>query len=196
MFSGSQSHQGKSQGPVTWVAFVEETKRMKPTDKAIFRMVSKSPGRNGSEPDCYVSSVAEYEPRVRSGLWTLGARGYNLKLLKLHGSMNWLQCSRCQQLFVSFDEKINIPNYINARLCRHCEKRNVQARLQGSLVMPTFLKDLSNFQVKLVWQNAAIELMEADHLVFIGYSLPQADFEFRPMLTRMVSKHAKHHGRT
>jgi hypothetical protein len=49
-FSGSQSHQGKSQSPVTWVAFVEETKRMKPTDKAIFRMVSKSPGRNGSEP--------------------------------------------------------------------------------------------------------------------------------------------------
>jgi hypothetical protein len=51
MFSGSQSHQGKSQSPVTWVAFVEETKRMKPTDKAIFRMVSKSPGRNVSEPE-------------------------------------------------------------------------------------------------------------------------------------------------
>src|SRR4051812_26396099 len=43
IFSGSQSHQGKSQSPVTWVAFVEETKRMKPTDKAIFRMVSESP---------------------------------------------------------------------------------------------------------------------------------------------------------
>jgi hypothetical protein len=50
IFSGSQSHQGKSQSPVTWVAFVEETKRMKPTDKAIFRMVSESPGRNISEP--------------------------------------------------------------------------------------------------------------------------------------------------
>jgi hypothetical protein len=50
MFSGSQSHQGKSQSPVTWVASVEETKRMKPTDKAIFRMVSESPGRNASEP--------------------------------------------------------------------------------------------------------------------------------------------------
>ena len=50
MFSRSQSHQGKSQSPVTWVASVEETKRMKPTDKAIFRMVSESPGRNASEP--------------------------------------------------------------------------------------------------------------------------------------------------
>src|SRR5215471_1769817 len=36
--------------PVAWVAFVEETKRMKPTDKSILGMVSESPGRNASEP--------------------------------------------------------------------------------------------------------------------------------------------------
>ena len=36
--------------PVAWVAFVEETKRMKPADKAIFGMVSESLGRNASEP--------------------------------------------------------------------------------------------------------------------------------------------------
>jgi hypothetical protein len=50
MFSGRQSHRGKSWNPVTWVAFVEETKRVKPTDKAILGMVSESPGRNVSEP--------------------------------------------------------------------------------------------------------------------------------------------------
>jgi hypothetical protein len=50
MFSGSQSHRGRSQNPVAWVAFAEETKRMKPTDKAILGMVSESPGRNESEP--------------------------------------------------------------------------------------------------------------------------------------------------
>jgi len=50
MFSGRKSHRGKSQDPVAWVAFVEETKRMKPTDKAILGMVSESPGRNASEP--------------------------------------------------------------------------------------------------------------------------------------------------
>jgi len=36
--------------PVVRVASVEETKRMKPTDKAIFGMASESPGRNASEP--------------------------------------------------------------------------------------------------------------------------------------------------
>src|SRR5689334_20255178 len=59
--------------------------------------------------------------------------------------------------------------------------------------MPTFLKDLTNFQIKLIWQNAALGLMEADRLVFIGYSLPHADFEFRQLLSRMVHKKAKIH---
>jgi hypothetical protein len=36
--------------PVAWVAFVEETKRMKPTDKAALEAVSEPPGRSGSEP--------------------------------------------------------------------------------------------------------------------------------------------------
>ena len=36
--------------PVAWIARVEETKLVKPIDKAIFGMVSKSPGRNVSEP--------------------------------------------------------------------------------------------------------------------------------------------------
>ena len=49
-FSGRQSHRGKNQGPVAWVAFAEETKRMKPTDKAALGAVSESPGRNESEP--------------------------------------------------------------------------------------------------------------------------------------------------
>ena len=50
MFSGRQSHRGKSQSPVAWVASAEETKRMKPIDKTILGMVSETPGRNESEP--------------------------------------------------------------------------------------------------------------------------------------------------
>ena len=41
---------GRVRNPVARVASVEETKRMKPTDKAILGMVSESPGRNVSEP--------------------------------------------------------------------------------------------------------------------------------------------------
>jgi hypothetical protein len=139
---------------------------------------------------CYISSLEARNKRIRSGLWSLGCRGYNVKLLKIHGSMNWLQCPNCQRLFVEFGEKLGILDLIGKVNCRHCEKYGHHNRLQGSLVMPTFLKDLSNFQIKLVWQNAGVELMEARRLVFIGYSLPHADFEFRQLLTRMIWKDA------
>ena len=60
MLSGRQTHRGKSQNPVVWVAWVEETKPMKPTDKAILGMVSKSPGRNASEP---IGGLENEKPR-------------------------------------------------------------------------------------------------------------------------------------
>src|SRR3989475_2088755 len=49
VFSGSKPGGGKSQSPVTRVAGWRETKTLKPTDQAIERMVSESPGRNASE---------------------------------------------------------------------------------------------------------------------------------------------------
>jgi hypothetical protein len=49
VFSRRWTYQGKSQDPVAWIAFAAETKRMKPIDEAIFRMVSESSGRNASE---------------------------------------------------------------------------------------------------------------------------------------------------
>ena len=113
---------------------------------------------------CYISSLQPRDPRIRSGLWSLGCRGYNVKLLKLHGSMNWLQCPNCQRLFVEFGDKEDILERVGSENCRHCQKAGYVNRLAGSLVMPTFLKDLSNFQIKLIWQNAGVELMEAKRL--------------------------------
>ena len=49
MYSVEPTHQRKSQISVAWIAFVEETKRMKSINKAILGMVSESLGRNESE---------------------------------------------------------------------------------------------------------------------------------------------------
>src|SRR5947209_13275899 len=67
MFSGRQSHRGKSQGPVAWVAFAEETKRMKATDKAALGAVSESPGRNESEPIGGLDTINPKAEPFRSG---------------------------------------------------------------------------------------------------------------------------------
>src|SRR5215467_8389488 len=65
--------------PVAWVAFVEETNRMKPTDKAILGMVSESPGRNVGEPR---SGLDKKIIRRPSPLWSG------------EGSMTWAQTDR------------------------------------------------------------------------------------------------------
>ncbi len=64
MFSGRQTHRGKSQSPVAWVASLEETNAMKPTDKAILGMVSKSPGRNASEPTGGLENLKPRRPSL------------------------------------------------------------------------------------------------------------------------------------
>ena len=128
---------------------------------------------------------------IKPGLIILGEKGYNIKYLKLHGSMNWLHCPYCQRLYVKFDKK----TMFDKRYCRHCNKnlqlkKNDSIQLRGNLLLPTFLKDIRNIQLQLIWQNAGIELSEASKIVFIGYSLPQADFEIRQLLTRFVRKDA------
>ena len=64
---------GKVRDPVAWVAFVEETKRMKPTDKAILGMVSESPGRNVSEPR---SGLDKYNPKAEPSM--VGRRQHDM----------------------------------------------------------------------------------------------------------------------
>ncbi|KGA31451.1 hypothetical protein KU74_21010 [Pectobacterium brasiliense] len=141
---------------------------------------------------CYISSLEEKDNTVKPGLEILGAGGFNVKLLKIHGSLNWLQCSRCMRLYVGFNQKNGI---LRGRTCRHCDKNHDEKpsenKLISNLIMPTFLKDLSNPQYKIIWQNAGVELSEADRLIFIGYSLPSADFEMRQLLSRMIKRNVK-----
>ncbi|WP_433627619.1 hypothetical protein [Chryseobacterium cucumeris] len=141
---------------------------------------------------CYISSLDEDE-FIKPGLLALGRNGYNIKYLKLHGSMNWLHCPSCQRMFIKYDIKTMLSS--TDYHCSHC-KRNYQiensssVKLNSNLLLPTFIKDLSNIQIQLVWQNAGIELAEATKVVFVGYSLPSADFEIRQLLSKCIPNHA------
>lgn len=145
---------------------------------------------------CYISSLDENDHRIKPGLYALGKGRYNVKILKLHGSLNWLQCPKCQRLYVKFYQKFNGGYIFKEHFCRHCERNFSQKDhptnlLYTNLITPTFLKNLNNVQNKLIWQNAGVELAEASKIVFLGYSLPHADFEFKQLLSRMVRPNAK-----
>lgn len=116
-------------------------------------------------------------------------RFYNIKILKLHGSFNWLVCPRCGRISVDFKE--NIAKFVlgadrkEQSFCKYCsvdyELEN-RPRLRSLFVSPTYLKSFQDSNIKNIWHNAFIELSEADKVVFIGYSLPNADFEFKHLL--------------
>lgn len=116
----------------------------------------------------------------------LKARGYyNIKILKLHGSLNWLYCSNCGRLFVD-DENIGVQK----RECEYCNQNisdsDQRLLLEPLIITPTLLKELTNLHIKSIWQNAFIELQEAANIYFIGYSLPHADFEFKYILKKAI----------
>ncbi|GAB3776642.1 hypothetical protein GCM10028818_22660 [Spirosoma horti] len=145
---------------------------------------------------CHISSLDENDNKIKPGLYAIGKGGYNLKILKLHGSLNLLQCPKCQRLYVKFFKRWSGGYVFDQHYCRHCEynfdqKKHKSNLLITNLIMPSFLKNLNNTQNKLIWQNAAIELSEAKKIVFIGYYLPQADFEFKQLLSRMIRKDAE-----
>jgi len=165
-------------------------------DTSIYQALHSNERYNGVvDYCCYISSKDESDVTVTPGLEKLGQGGFNVKLLKLHGSLNWLQCPRCARLYASFSYKDAMLSFDKNISCRHCDgnfpEENGKHILSANLIMPTYLKDLSNPQYRIIWQNAGIEISEADEIVFIGYSLPYADFEMRQLLSRMTRRHAR-----
>lgn len=164
-------------------------------DNSIYHVINDSGHDAVVDYCCYISSKDEQDESIKPGLEKLGLGGFNVKLLKLHGSLNWLQCPRCMRLYAQFSKKIAINNFEPPSSCRHCDTNFPEEadnhKLVSNLIMPTFIKDLSNPQYKIIWQNAGIEISEAAKIVFIGYSLPSADFEMRQLLSRMTRKSAK-----
>ena len=111
----------------------------------------------------------------------------NIKILKMHGSLAWLECPKCGRILTDYESEIAYEEFGGAT-CPYCrESGNENAPLLRSLIItPTFLKSLDNLNVKNIWHNAFIDVSEADHITFIGYSFPDADFEMRCLLKKAV----------
>ena len=122
------------------------------------------------------------------------------RLLKLHGSANWVYCDCCRRIyggadktalnmgvfleyddFRLFDNKLppEIPEDFprGDRRCSSCGNE-----LGGRIATFSYRKDFSIRQFQTIWQQAYAALQEADRWLVIGYSLPQADFELRHLL--------------
>lgn len=118
---------------------------------------------------------------------------YNLKLLKLHGSTNWLKCSSCQRIYTDYNIEFSLlsSQYSKDYICKYCKDNNRRYMIMSELITPTFIKDLNSLQLKGIWHNAELDLSSANEIIFIGYSLPDADFELRYLLKKNIREDAK-----
>jgi len=90
----------------------------------------------------------------------------SVKLLKLHGSLNWRMCESCHLL----RDTGNAVVWPQSQ-CNDCGKKVARPML----IRPTLLKDFRHRVWKDVWRKAGHVLASASHWIFIGYSLPMAD---------------------
>ena len=127
---------------------------------------------------------------VDYGLSSDDAKG-SFKLLKLHGSLNWGKCAKCESIvpyhMKQFFKKFSFPWYsdstsasldIGSKLISH-EHCGTPLHPDPILVPPTWNKTEYHDQLGEVWAQAGKELSEAENIIVIGYSHPISDQFFK-----------------
>lgn len=114
----------------------------------------------------------------------------NHGIYKLHGSLNWLYCPVCRELETTDTRKQALETLKGEKPCSKCD-----TQMEPILITPSFLKDYNNSFITQLWQEAEHCLHQANEIVFVGYSMPDADIFLRMFLTRAVYANKLIHGR-
>lgn len=129
----------------------------------------------------------------------------NVHVIKIHGSVNWMYCDNCRQTFCfppKESRKIagallgrNDWDHVRSVLkevtndefdTKHwqcCNRREIE--LSTRLATFSYRKALDFAMFETSWQSAEALLRQAEKWIFIGYSLPAADYEFKYLLKRI-----------
>jgi hypothetical protein len=135
-----------------------------------------------------------------------------VSVIKIHGSINWLYCDNCRRLFwVHPDQATMIADQLITsddlrRIEKIIGKKGVarkqvtidkldnnppmlcicadDVRLGARIATFSYRKALEFPMFQKSWFAAESLLREAEEWVFLGYSLPAADFEFKYLLKR------------
>lgn len=128
--------------------------------------------------------------------------GQALHILKPHGSVNWLYCDACRELFwvtpaqteqvaqtlfqkrdwdiVLRGSKVAAPATLSPP-CPHCKSDSLGTRFATF----SYRKALDFPMHAASWRTGEEYLKTTANWVFIGYSMPAADFEFKHLLKRV-----------
>jgi hypothetical protein len=109
----------------------------------------------------------------------------------LIAARNWLRCPNSNVVYTGLGSpESSQALYVKARpspiVTRFADGKATPPDLEPYIITPSFTKAFDLPQIQATWHNAYVELREATKVVFIGYSLPDADHQVRALLRRAI----------
>lgn len=136
----------------------------------------------------YLSPESWFINPLKPLLTPSGSTPHVLKLMKLHGSLNWLYCNVCNSLMVKLSNKETLLQSILESTHSTTTDSNKCPRdgsvMRALITPPAYKKDLSHPVITRLLIEAGHEVRAAKKVVFIGYSMPEADVHIKAILTR------------
>lgn len=190
-----------------WKALERLFKRFDATDNAVLslnwdtvfeRGIARNQLIRNVDYGCHATAVAFEDGKLKRRKLT----GDPLHIFKPHGSVNWLYCDACRETFwvapsdteqvaqtlfrdsdwrvVLRGTKFKTPKVLTPT-CPHCEAKSLGTRFATF----SYRKALDFPMHAASWRTAEEYLKTTVDWVFIGYSMPAADFEFKHLLKRV-----------
>ena len=110
-----------------------------------------------------------------------------IPLLKIHGSLNWFYCPKCDEVDITVGTK-QADDFVEQQRRSLCANPMCTSTYEPLLVTPTMLKVYNNTFLQKLWTHSEKIISESNEIVFIGYSLPEADYHIRSLLTKALIK--------
>ena len=138
-----------------------------------------------------------------------------IKICKIHGSSNWVYCENCKTLFYRLDEKLSLHKKVGLvksdfrlfdekftdkhfdeslgispveKQCKICNNS-----VSSHIATFSYRKSFRTAAYPAIWFEAENLLANSSKWIFIGYSLPEADFELKHLIknAELRFKHKK-----
>ncbi|MGD8779850.1 MAG: SIR2 family protein [Ignavibacteria bacterium] len=118
----------------------------------------------------------------------------SFKVLKVHGSLNWKYCNCCNQvLLTTWDRKIDLEHGKLIGI-KHPDGEEYEyvcpidgTEFQTLIMPPSFVKNWNHPILSQLFNEASREIRVAKKIVFIGYSLSNADINIKALLKKHVN---------
>ena len=116
-----------------------------------------------------------------------------------HGQTNWLECPVCGKLSMYLGDEWQLNSQTIAMRsplldenpdykCQHCGQKLTTA--DSSMLLQTQLKKKASY-IEEIQRDMRLRLSEAEKIVFVGYSLPADDIEYRSVFVANNARQKK-----